>query len=68
MQATAVALAWLMEQEKVVPIPKATSEDHIQENFTAVDVRLSPDQIAAIDALPKDRRIVNPSFAPDWDN
>ena len=66
--ATAVALAWLMEQPKVVPIPKATSEDHIEENFTAIDVRLSPDQIAAIDALPKDRRIVNPSIAPDWDS
>jgi 2,5-diketo-D-gluconate reductase B len=64
---TAVALAWLMEQEKVVPIPKATSVDHIAENFTAIDVRLSPEQIAAIDGLPKDRRLVNPSFAPDWD-
>ena len=64
---TAVALTWLMEQDHVVPIPKATSPDHIAENFTAIDVRLSPDQIAAIDALPKDRRLVNPSFAPDWD-
>ncbi len=63
----AVALAWLLEQDKVVPIPKATSEDHIADNFTALDVRLSPEQIAAIDALPKDRRLVNPSFAPDWD-
>lgn len=65
---TAVALAWLMEQDKVVPIPKATSPDHIEENFTAVDVRLSPDQIAAIDDLPKDRRLVNPSIAPEWDD
>lgn len=63
----AVALAWLLEQDKVVPIPKATSEDHIADNFTALDVRLSEEQIAAIDALPKDRRLVNPSFAPDWD-
>ena len=63
----AVALAWLLEQDKVVPIPKATAEDHIADNFTALDVRLSPEQIAAIDGLPKDRRLVNPSFAPDWD-
>ncbi|MDH3247315.1 MAG: aldo/keto reductase [Acidimicrobiia bacterium] len=63
----AVALAWLLEQDKVVPIPKATSVDHIADNFTALDVRLSPEQIAAIDGLPKDRRLVNPSFAPDWD-
>ncbi len=64
---TAVALAWLLEQDKVVAIPKATSPDHIAENFAAIDVRLSPEQIAAINGLPKDRRLVNPSFAPDWD-
>lgn len=65
---TAVALAWLMEQDKVVPIPKATSEEHIEDNFTALDLRLTDEQIAAIDALPKDRRLVNPGFAPDWDD
>lgn len=65
---TAVALAWLMEQDKVVPIPKATSEEHIEDNFTALDLRLTREQIAAIDALPKDRRLVNPGFAPDWDD
>lgn len=65
---TAVALAWLMEQDKVVPIPKATSEAHIEDNFAAIDVRLTEAQIAAIDALPKDRRLINPGFAPDWDD
>jgi 2,5-diketo-D-gluconate reductase B len=65
---TAVALAWLMEQDKVVPIPKATSEEHIEDNFTALDLRLTNEQIAAIDALPKDRRLVNPGFAPNWDD
>jgi 2,5-diketo-D-gluconate reductase B len=65
---TAVALAWLMEQDKVVPIPKATSEEHIEDNFTALDLRLTHEQISAIDALPKDRRLVNPGFAPDWDD
>ena len=66
--ATAVALGWLMEQNKVVPIPKATSETHIEANFASLDLRLSAEQIAAIDALPKDRRIVNPNFGPDWEN
>ncbi len=65
---TAVALAWLMEQDKVVPIPKATSEAHIEDNFAAIDLRLTESQVAAIDALPKDRRLVNPGFAPDWDD
>lgn len=66
--ATAVALAWLMEQNKVVPIPKATSEAHIEANFTSLDLRLTADQIEAIDALPKDRRLVSPGFGPKWEN
>lgn len=65
---TAVALAWLMEQDKVVPIPKATSKEHIEDNFAAIDVVLTEQQMAAIDGLPKDRRLINPGFAPDWDD
>lgn len=64
----AVGLAWLMEQEKVVPIPKATSQAHIEANFSAIDLVLSSEQIAAIDDLPKNHRIVTPNFGPDWDN
>jgi hypothetical protein len=31
-------------------------------------VKLDAADLAALAALPKDRRIVNPAFAPDWVN
>lgn len=63
-----VALAWLLRQDGVAAIPKSGRPDGQRENLAALDVagRLTPQDVAALDALPKDRRTVNPSFAPDW--
>jgi 2,5-diketo-D-gluconate reductase B len=36
------------------------------ENLGAARLKLSAADIAAIDALPKDRRLVDPGIAPDW--
>lgn len=64
-----VTLAWLLAQDQVVPIPKATSPDRIEENFGALDLKLEPDEISAIDALDEgnDGRVINPESAPDWE-
>ncbi len=62
-----VALAWLLTQEGVAAIPKAAKPENQRANLASLDLRLSPEDIAALDALPKDRRQVNPSFAPAWD-
>ena len=62
-----VALAWLFAQDRVAAVPKATSRAHIEANLAALDLALTPDEIAMIDALDKDRRMVDPGFAPDWD-
>ncbi len=62
-----VALAWLLAQDEVAAIPKAAKPENQRTNLAALDLRLSPEDIAALDALPKDRRQVNASFAPDWD-
>jgi len=62
-----VALRWLIEQENVVAIPKSTSEEHLQENFEIFDFELSDEDFERIDGLEKTTRIVNPSFAPQWD-
>ncbi|MGH9870428.1 MAG: aldo/keto reductase [Candidatus Polarisedimenticolia bacterium] len=35
-----VALAWLLDQDGVVVIPKATDLEHVRENVAAVDLRL----------------------------
>ncbi len=62
-----VALAWLLGQDRVVAIPKASSAEHRASNLAAADLALTDEERARLDALPKDRRLVDPDFAPDWD-
>ncbi len=62
-----ISLAWLMDQKNVAAIPKAASLKNQKANLAALSVKLDDEDRAAIDALPKDKRIVNPAFAPDWD-
>jgi 2,5-diketo-D-gluconate reductase B len=62
-----VALAWLLQQDGVMAIPKSKSEKSQRSNLAALDVKLDEDDRAVIAALPKDQRFVNPGFAPQWD-
>ncbi|MCC5905774.1 MAG: aldo/keto reductase [Balneolaceae bacterium] len=62
-----ISLRWLIEQENVVAIPKATSREHLESNFNIYDFELSDDHFEQIDNLEKNRRIVSPTFAPKWD-
>lgn len=61
-----IALRWLIEQENVVAIPKASSENHLRDNIDIFDFKLSDEHFDAIDQLEKNKRLVNPSFAPSW--
>ena len=61
-----VAIAWLMAQPGVVAIPKSGRAQGQRENLAAAALALTAEDLAAIAALPKDRRLVNPDFAPDW--
>lgn len=61
-----VALAWLMAQENLVAIPKSGRPEGQRDNLAAASIQLDAADMAAIAALPKDRRLVNPDFAPDW--
>jgi 2,5-diketo-D-gluconate reductase B len=45
-----IALAWLMAQG-ALPIPKAITEAHIDENLRSVDVRLTEDDLGALSNL-----------------
>jgi 2,5-diketo-D-gluconate reductase B len=63
-----VALRWLIEQERVVTIPKAASHENRVENFDVFDFELSAEERARIDELPKDRRRFDTSWAPDWED
>jgi 2,5-diketo-D-gluconate reductase B len=62
-----VALRWLLDKPNVATIPKASSHERRLENFEVFDFELTDDDRAAIDGLPKDGRILDPGFAPDWD-
>ena len=62
-----VTLAWLIQQDRVAAVPKATSRAHIEANFAALDLTLSADEIAQVDGLARGERLVDPGFAPEWD-
>jgi 2,5-diketo-D-gluconate reductase B len=64
--AAQIAIAWLLDQQGVVAIPKAQKESSQRSNLEALKIRLDDQDRAAIAALPKDQRYVNPPFAPDW--
>jgi 2,5-diketo-D-gluconate reductase B len=64
--AAQVAVAWLLDQEGVIVIPKAGRSESQKANLEACSIGLDDDDRAAIGALPKDQRFVRPPFAPDW--
>ena len=65
--AAQVALKWLLDQDGVAAIPKASRSESQQANLDALKLKLDDADRKAIAALPKDRRCVNPGFAPAWD-
>ncbi len=65
--AAQVALAWLVRQDGVACIPKASSLAHARANLDIFDIALDADDLAAIAALDKTGRVIDPGWAPDWD-
>lgn len=65
--AAQMAVAWLLDQEGVIVIPKAARVESQKANLVALRIRLDDEDRAAIAALPKDQRFVRPPFAPNWD-
>ena len=47
-----LALAWVLAQgEDIVPIPGTAKREHLEENLAALDITLSADELARIDAV-----------------
>ncbi|MFL6791669.1 MAG: aldo/keto reductase [Bradyrhizobium sp.] len=65
--AAQVALKWLLDQDGVAAIPKASRAQSQKANLDALNLRLDDEDRKAIAALPKSMRCVNPGFAPAWD-
>lgn len=52
-----IALAWVLHQDGVIAIPKAVDPVHLRANRAAADLRLTSDDLAALDqAFPPPRR------------
>lgn len=62
-----IALRWLIGQSDVIAIPKSSSEQHIRQNIDVFDFELDRDDLAALELLQGDQRLIDPSFAPQWD-
>ena len=65
--AAQVALKWLLDQDGVAAIPKASRAESQQANLGALSIELDDDDRKAIASLPKDQRFVKPGFSPVWD-
>ena len=46
---TQIALSWLLHQDNVISIPKATNPRHIKENRAALDIKLTTEDLQEID-------------------
>lgn len=54
-----IALAWVLRKDGVIAIPKASTRHHVEQNRTALEIQLTPDELAALDrAFPPPRRKV----------
>ncbi len=47
--AAQIALAWVLRQQGVIAIPKASTLSHVQENRAALDIRLTVEDLAELD-------------------
>lgn len=61
-----ITLRWMMQQPKLVAIPKSATPEHIKANFDIFDFNLTPEEMKQIDGLNRGERLINPDFAPDW--
>ena len=65
---TQVVLRWHLQQANVAPIPKASSEEHLRENFDVFGWDLTAADMKTLYGLMRpDGRMVNPDWSPEWD-
>lgn len=57
-----IALRWLLHKGLII-IPKASSEKHLRENIALFDWKLTEEEIAAVDNIPTEQRLIDLSFS-----
>lgn len=45
-----VAIAWLLHQPDVIVIPKSSRIEHVEQNYAALNLQLSPEELTQLDA------------------
>ncbi len=48
--AAQVAISWLLHQDDVIVIPKASRIEHVEQNYAALDLKLSTEELATLDS------------------
>ncbi|MGI8893166.1 MAG: aldo/keto reductase [Bacteroidia bacterium] len=64
--AAQVILRWLLQQDKVAPIPRSSKHLHRQANFEIFDFELDENEMANVFSLDANDRQINPDWAPEW--
>jgi len=59
----AVCIAWAVEKDALVPIPKSATAEHIRANNEASHLDLTEEDMAAIDGIDEKRRLIDPDSA-----
>src|SRR2546423_4831935 len=61
-----IALAWLLHKgDNIVPIPGTKQRKHLEDNVGAVDISLSPDEMAELDAALSPEKVSGPRYSPE---
>lgn len=63
-----IALRWLIQQPSVLAIPKTATPEHLKSNIDIFDFELEEDDMEAVFNLNQNLRLIDPPFAPAWNN
>lgn len=59
-----ISLAWLLSKDNVAAIPKASNPEHLRDNLAARELNLDEQDIAQIESIDRERRIIDREYAP----
>lgn len=59
-----VSLAWALSKDHVAVVPKSGTPSHIRENYAARDLELDDEDVAKIDGIDREKRVVDFPNAP----
>lgn len=66
---TQIIMRWMMQQEGIIALPRATRRSSLEECIDVFDFELTSEEMATIDKLrSNNRRLFDPAFAPHWDD